>query len=427
MKFNKLRKKAEEKLKLAPQFEDVDHLSSGEIRHLLLELRTRQIELEIQNEELRQTQEELVAARNLYADLYEFAPIGYFNLDAKDQIVDANMTAADMLGINRSELMNNPLSEFILKEDQDIYYHMRRKLYKTKYRQSGELRMYNKGGSPIWVNLRCNAITDEADYIYRYRVSISDITEQKAAELELTAYRDQLEKKVAERTEELELRSKELEAFSYTIAHDLRSPLRTITSFSQILLTDAGLKLNQEEQDSLQRVIASAKYMAELIDDILKLSKVNRGEFLVKNINLSQLVWDIINDLQDNDKERSVAVKVAPGLHCKGDKRLIRIAMQNLLGNAWKYTSKKTQALIEVGSIEENGKKIFYVRDNGAGFDMKYANKLYMPFQRLHRQEEYEGTGVGLATLQRVIYRHGGEVWAESEVGKGATFYFTLK
>jgi PAS domain S-box-containing protein len=427
MKFNKLRKKAEEKLKLAPQFEDVDHLSSGEIRHLLLELRTRQVELEIQNEELRQTQEELVAARNRYADLYEFAPVGYFNLNATDEIVDANMTAADMLGINRAELLDKQLSEFILKEDQDIYYHLRRKLHKSRCRQSGELRMCNKGDNPIWVNLHCNAIMDEVDYIYRYRVSISDITEKKMAELKLTAYRDQLEKKVAERTEELELRSKELEAFSYTIAHDLRSPLRTITSFSQILLTDAGLKLDQEEQDSLQRVIASAKYMAELIDDILKLSKVNRSDFVTNNINLSQLAWDIINDLQENDKERSVAIKVAPGLRCKGDKRLIHIAMENLLGNAWKYTSKEAQATIEVGSIEENGKKIIYVRDNGAGFDMKYADKLYTPFQRLHRQEEYEGTGVGLATLQRVIHRHGGEVWAESEVGKGATFYFTLK
>lgn len=258
-------------------------------------------------------------------------------------------------------------------------------------------------------------------------VHIEDVTHRKQTEHEVQQYRRHLEELVAERTAALELSNKELEAFSYSIAHDLRAPLRSITGFSQILLEDASLKLNEQEQYYFQRIIANSKHLANLIDDILELSRITRSEFTEEIINLSVTAQDIVDNLQREDPDRQVTVKITPDLLCKGDARLLRSALENLLGNAWKYSSKKTQAIIEFGIMENNGEKTYYVRDNGAGFDMSYAQKLFKPFHRLHKNDEFEGTGIGLATVQRVIARHSGWIWAESEIDKGATFCFTLK
>ena len=258
-------------------------------------------------------------------------------------------------------------------------------------------------------------------------VHTEDVTIRKHAEVEVERYRRHLEDLVAERTAALERSNQELEAFSYSIAHDLRAPLRSITGFSQILLEDVESKLTEQEFEYFQRIIANGKHLAQLIDDILELSRITRSECTEQIIDLSAVAREITNELMENDPNRQATVNIMPQLLCKGDHRLLRGAMQNLLDNAWKYSSKKLQTLIEFGATEKNGEKAFYVRDNGAGFDMRYADKLFKPFQRMHKSDEFEGTGIGLATVQRIIRRHGGKVWAEAALDNGATFYFTLK
>jgi signal transduction histidine kinase len=238
--------------------------------------------------------------------------------------------------------------------------------------------------------------------------------------------RDDLEQRVIDRTAQLEEANKELEAFSYSVSHDLRGPLRGINGFSQALLEDYVEQLDAQGQDYLQRVRAASQRMAQLIDDLLMLSRVSRGEVRRESVDLSALVGSIVAELREADAQRHVEVCVLEGVTAIGDTRLLRVVLENLLRNAWKFTSKNPSARIEFGVTQRNGKPVYFVRDDGAGFDMAYMDKLFGPFQRLHAVTEFEGTGIGLATVQRIIHRHGGGVWAEAAVGKGATFHFTL-
>lgn len=221
--------------------------------------------------------------------------------------------------------------------------------------------------------------------------------------------------------------NKELEAFSYSVSHDLRAPLRSADGFSKALLEDYGSQLDDQAKDYIQRIRVSSHRMARLIDDLLNLSKLSRKEMVIKSVDLSDLVRQIAEDLQKSEPERKVKFIIAKGITVKGDGDLLRIVMNNLLNNAWKFTSKHATAVIEFGMSEQDGKKTYFVRDDGAGFDMAYVQKLFGAFQRLHRTSEFPGTGVGLATVQRMVHRHGGLVWAESQVEKGATFYFTIE
>jgi len=262
----------------------------------------------------------------------------------------------------------------------------------------------------------------------------------KASEEELRRYAGELEQRVAERTHELEERNEalrrnaaelaasntELDAFAYSVSHDLRAPLRSIDGFSQVLLEDYAARLDEAGRDSLQRVRAATQRMGTLIDDLLKLARVTRAEMRTEAVDLSGMPKDIAAELQRTTPARQVKFGIARGLGARGDPRLLRVALDNLLRNSWKYTAKQAQPRIEFASIQVNGTRAFMVRDNGAGFDMKYADKLFGVFQRLHSASEFEGTGVGLATVRRIITRHGGRTWAEGAVGQGATFYFTL-
>jgi PAS domain S-box-containing protein len=253
-----------------------------------------------------------------------------------------------------------------------------------------------------------------------------DITERKKAEEELKKYREHLEELVHERTIKLEATNKELEAFSYSASHDLRAPLRTIDGFSQALLEDFADKLNTQGKDYLTRIRKATRLMAELIEDMLKLSRITRTDMDIVNVDISQIARSVINELEKSQPERKINIKIADGLEVLADPRLMRIVLENLLGNAWKFTEKNIHAEIELGITTKDGGKAFFIRDNGVGFDMDYADKLFAPFQRLHNAEEYPGTGVGLATVQRIINRHGGKTWAEGKTGEGATFYFSL-
>ena len=254
-----------------------------------------------------------------------------------------------------------------------------------------------------------------------------DITIRKKAEDELKAYKEHLQELVAERTRELQASNRELESYSYSIAHDLRAPLRSIVGFSQIILEDAGDKLDDTEMRYINKTIDAGKRMGQLIDEILELARLSRVSVSTKKVDLSMLAFEIIETLKAGDPERYVNVIVDRGLEVKADPQLIRLCMENLIGNAWKYTRRKPQANISIGLCGANKPFTFYIRDNGAGFDMQYNDKLFLPFHRLHNDSEFEGTGIGLATVQRIIERHGGKIWAESKVGEGATFYFTLQ
>jgi two-component system sensor histidine kinase/response regulator len=219
----------------------------------------------------------------------------------------------------------------------------------------------------------------------------------------------------------------ELEAFSYSVSHDLRAPLRPMEGFSQALLDDYKDKLDDRGRDYLTRIRVGAQRMSHLIDDLLSLSKVGRSNLDVRPVDLTQSAQDILAELRRLDPQRQVEWVCAPGMKAQGDGRLLRIALENLLRNAWKFTQKTAQPRIEMGMREERGAQIFFVKDNGAGFDPNYADKLFSPFQRLHSATEFEGTGIGLAIVQRVVRRHGGTAWAEGAPGQGATFYFKLK
>ncbi len=257
---------------------------------------------------------------------------------------------------------------------------------------------------------------------------------------ELQRYAADLERRVEERTHELQERNDalrrnaaellaantELDAFAYSVSHDLRAPLRSIDGFSQILLEDYSGTLDAAGRESLQRVRAASQRMGTLIDDLLKLARVTRVEIRTEDVDLSGMAREIAAELQRATPERLVEFAIAPGLSARGDARLLRVALDNLLRNSWKYTAKQAQPRIEFASIAANGERAFMVRDNGAGFDMQYADKLFGVFQRLHSPAEFEGTGVGLATVRRIITRHGGRIWAEGVVDRGATFYFTL-
>jgi len=230
----------------------------------------------------------------------------------------------------------------------------------------------------------------------------------------------------AELVRDLEHKNRELESFSYAVSHDLRAPLRRIDSFSRAVLETQGDRLDEAGRKFLSRVREASQQMSQLIDDVLHLSKVTRAELREQEVDLSELVVLLLTRLQEAEPTRTVELRVRPGVVVIGDGQLLRIALQNLLENAWKFSSKEPRARIEFGMVQASGEPAYFVRDNGAGFDMTYAGRLFGPFQRLHSQDEFPGSGIGLATVQRIIHRHGGRVWAEGLVGQGATFYFTL-
>ena len=289
-----------------------------------------------------------------------------------------------------------------------------------------ELQLINAHGKNLWVRTIGKAERSDGK-IVRIFGNIMDITERRQAEEEIQKLNAELETRVIERTAQLEIANKELDAFAYSVSHDLRAPLRSIDGFSLVLLDDYANKLDEKGKDSLQRIRAATQRMAQLIDDILGLSRVSRSELCREGVHLSVIADEIATELRRTDPDRDVEFVISPEVRAVGDAQLLHIVLDNLMQNAFKFTSKHAKARIEFGTADRDGTSVCYVRDDGAGFDMQYADKMFSAFQRMHSSVEFPGTGIGLAIVQRIINRHGGAVWAESEVEKGATFYFTLE
>jgi PAS domain S-box-containing protein len=290
-----------------------------------------------------------------------------------------------------------------------------------------EHRIRARDGQIRWVFEAAVELRDETGSAYGSIGLFQDITDRKQAEEEIRKLNSELEQRVRERTLQLENTNKELEAFSYSVSHDLRAPLRGIDGWSQALLEDYQDKLDDQGREYIGRVRSETQRMGRLIDDMLQLSRLTRVDMVREKVDLSALARSIVSRLTMEDPHRQVEFIIYPEIIAEGDAHLLEVAFINLLGNAFKFTAKRADARIEFGQTEFEGERVFFVRDNGAGFDMTYAQKIFGAFQRMHKASEFPGTGVGLAIVQRIVHRHGGRIWAEAEVGHGAAFYFTLE
>lgn len=409
-------------LQMKDQLEDL-------VQQRTTELRNTNSELQKEIKERHQIELALRDSESKFRSLLHSAPDAIVITNEDGTIDLVNEQTEKIFGFSPDELVGQPVEILIPQHLRNGHQAHQKRFLDNPYcrlmADGMELYGQTKSGDTIPVEVALSPLQTQKGLLVI--ASIRDISKRKQVEEELIAYRDHLAELVAERTAALSAVNKELEEFSYTISHDLRSPLRSIDGFSLALLEDYEAHLPQEAKHYLQRIRSAAQRMGQLIDEVLGLARVSRCELTKKHVDLTQLSKDIVADLQINFPARHVNVIIGKDLNVKADENLIRVVLENLIDNAWKFTSHGSIAEVTIDQVQVADRRVFFVKDNGVGLNMQYSNKLFGPFQRLHSDKKFPGTGVGLATVQRIIQRHGGLIWVESEPNKGATFYFTLE
>jgi PAS domain S-box-containing protein len=416
-----LERKNRELLEMKNQLEDL-------VRQRTVELRNTNKELQKEIQDRHQIELALRDSENKFRSLLQSAPDAIVITDENGIIDLVNDQTEKIFGYSRQELVGQPVELLIPTHLRSSHQtHRQRYLAMPYCRFMGdglELHGQTKNGETIPVEVALSPLQTQKGMLVT--ASIRDISKRKQVEAELSTYREHLEELVAERTAALSTVNKELEEFSYSVSHDLRAPLRSVDGFSLALMEDFSADLPDEAKSYLHRIRAAAQRMGHLIDEVLELARVSRCDLSKKKVDLTRLANDIIADLQINHPERKAEITVSDHLHARADENLVRVILENLLDNAWKFTSREANTRITVGQLPRAKQKTFYVKDNGVGLDMKYSKKLFSPFQRLHSHKDFPGTGVGLATVYRILQRHNGRIWVDSSPDEGATFYFTL-
>ncbi len=512
---------------------DLSQLSPDEVKDLFFQLRVHQEELQIINEDLVKAQKQLAHTRDRYADLYEFAPVGYISVDDSHAIRQSNLTACAMLGRSRKRLLGKKLPSLVIDEDREkCFIHLRCSM-QSSVPNTTEVRFVRADGSVFVAETQVTQ-TQALHGKSEWRIVLSDVTERKILENKLSGerkllqtiidtipvmiiiwdpeadivrvnrafetitgwanrhiretniltliypqpqhpkettqsleslqpgWRDirvttksgrvietswaqveipdgrrigigidvherkEMEQELRRRAASLEVANEELESFSYSVSHDLRAPLHSMQAFTDALMEDYSDKLDSLGKEYVQRIDAASDRMVRLIDEMLKLARITRQEMDYEIVDVSLLAATFSQDLQNSSPDRRVLWVIHEKMFARADRQLLNIALRNLIRNAWKYTGHCDDPRIEIGYSENQDGKVFFVRDNGVGFDPAHSTRLFTPFQRLHSDKEFPGTGIGLPIVQRAIRRHGGEIWAESTPGHGAAFYFTL-
>lgn len=378
--------------------------------------------------ERQRAAESLRQSEKRFHATFEQAAVGIAHVALSGRFLEINKRLCEILDYSNEALTKLRHTELVHAEDLEVDADKMTALMRRDIETfATEKRLRKADGNYIWARLTISlAFGDRGEPDYFIFV-VEDISERKRFEHEIRILNEKLEQRVLERTGELSAVNRELEAFSYSVSHDLRAPLRSIDGFSQALLEDHGERLDATGRSLLERVRAASQRMAHLIDDLLSLSRITRSEMQRRKLNLSNLVREKLYEMREAGAAPRAEFVIEPNVEAYGDEGLLRIALSNLLDNAIKFSSKVPEPQIEFGTtLTPEGERVIFIRDNGAGFDMAYANKLFGAFQRLHSPDEFDGTGIGLVTVQRIIHRHAGRIWAEGEVDRGATFYLKL-
>lgn len=394
--------------------------------NLLEDIRNEMNQRQQAEELTRRRSEELRLSEEKFKNIFEYASVGK-SLTSLNGTVQANKAFCQLLGYTKKEMKNInwrtiTYPEDILKNEEITYLILRGD--KKSFRW--EKRFLNKCGEIIWVDISTTLQRDPNDEPLYFITTVVDITEKKRSEEKIIQLNEELERRVIERTVQLESANKELQAFAYSVSHDLRAPLRAIDGFSKFVLDDYGTKLDSEGKRLLGLIRSNTQKMDQLITDILTLSRVTRGEHKVSKVDMRKMAMSMLNEVASPEIQEKISLKIDALPEANADPTFMKQVWINLISNAIKFSSFRKEQKIKIGGFTQEGFHVYYIKDNGVGFNPEYAHKLFGVFQRLHKADEFEGTGVGLAIVQRIIHRHGGKVWAEGKEGIGATFYFSL-
>ncbi len=431
-----LRKNAEEILQ--SQLNDIE-FSSADVYEVIYELRVHQIELEIQNEELREVQLKLEDSRREYFDFYNFAPIGYFTMNKDGIILKVNLTGATLLGSDRANLYKKAFIQFIEPECRNKFHHHIMKVLDDGTKETVELKLIKMDKNLFYAKLETIKVQDENGNFKEFRIALTDTTVQKDAEkalhdrnahihkmlnVEINEH-EEAEIKLEKLIEKYKISNQELEQFAYVSSHDLKEPLRMITSFLQLLQQRYSDELDDDANDFINYAVDGAKRMDMMINDLLEYSKIGSTERKYEYLQSEKILEKVLKNLKPTiEKTNSIITQDPLPLIYANEYMMIQL-FQNIISNAIKYNGEKTPE-VHISAENIDDEYIFSVKDNGIGIDQKHLEKIFKIFQRLHTREQYEGTGIGLAISKRIIQKHRGKIWVESELGKGTTFYFTI-